>query len=41
MNCTRGIIHERRADVKDDHASARHCYDVFDYIELLLLHLRI
>jgi hypothetical protein len=28
-------------DVTDDHATARHCYDAFDYIESLPLHLRI
>jgi hypothetical protein len=41
MNRTRGTIHERRVDVTDDHATARHCYDVFDYIESLPLHLRV
>jgi hypothetical protein len=35
------MIHERRVDMTDDHATARHCYDVFDYIELLPLHLHI
>jgi len=34
-------IRERRVDVTDDHASARHCYDAFDYIESLPLHLRV
>jgi hypothetical protein len=33
------MIHERRVDVMDDHATARHYYDVFDYIESLPLHL--
>jgi hypothetical protein len=28
-------------DVTDDHATARHCYDAFDYIKSLLLHLRV
>jgi hypothetical protein len=28
-------------DVTDDHATARHCYDAFDYIESFPLHLRI
>jgi hypothetical protein len=28
-------------DVTDDHAIARHCYDAFDYIESLLLYLRV
>jgi hypothetical protein len=37
----RGTIHERRVDVTDDHATARHYYDTFDYIESLLLHLRV
>jgi hypothetical protein len=35
------MIHERRVDVTDDHATAQHCYDVFDYIESLPLHLRV
>jgi hypothetical protein len=35
------MIHERRVDMMDDHAIARHCYDTFDYIESLLLHLRV
>jgi hypothetical protein len=37
----RGTICERRVDVMDDHATARHCYDVFDYIKSLPLHLRV
>jgi hypothetical protein len=37
----RGTIQERRVDVTDDHATARHYYDVFDYIESLPLHLRV
>jgi hypothetical protein len=37
----RGTIRKWRVDVTDDHATARHCYDVFDYIESLLLHLRV
>jgi hypothetical protein len=37
----RGTIHEWRVDVTDDHATARHCYNAFDYIESLPLHLRI
>jgi hypothetical protein len=41
MNHTRGAICERRVDMMNDHATARHCYDAFDYIELLPLHLRI
>jgi hypothetical protein len=41
MNHTRGTIHERRVDVTDDHATAQHCYDAFDYIESLPLHLRV
>jgi hypothetical protein len=40
MNRTRGTIRERRVDMMDDHATAQHCYDTFDYIEPLLLHLR-
>jgi hypothetical protein len=39
MNRTRGTICERRVDVMDDHAIAWHCYDTFDYIESLPLHL--
>jgi hypothetical protein len=35
----RGMIRERRVDVMDDHATAQHCYDVFDYMESLPLHL--
>jgi hypothetical protein len=35
------MIHERRVDVTDDHTSAQHCYDAFDYFESLLLYLRI
>jgi hypothetical protein len=35
----RGTIRERRVDVMDDHTTARHCYDAFDYIESLPLHL--
>jgi hypothetical protein len=35
------MIREWRVDVTDDHASARHCYDTFDYIESLPLHLRV
>jgi hypothetical protein len=27
------MIRERRTYVMDDHATARHCYDAFDYIE--------
>jgi hypothetical protein len=41
MNRTRGTIHERRVNVMDDHTTARHCYDAFDYIESLPLHLRV
>jgi hypothetical protein len=41
MNRTRGTIRERRVDVIDDHASAWHYYNTFDYIESLLLHLRV
>jgi hypothetical protein len=37
----RGTIHEWRVDVTNDHASARHCYDAFDHIESLLLHLHV
>jgi hypothetical protein len=37
----RGTIRERRVDVMDDHATTQHCYDAFDYIELLPLHLRV
>jgi hypothetical protein len=37
----RGMIHERRVDVTDDHTTAQHCYDTFDYIESLPLHLRV
>jgi hypothetical protein len=37
----RGMICEQRVDVTNDPATARHCYDVFDYIESLPLHLRI
>jgi hypothetical protein len=28
-------------DVTDDHATAQHYYDAFDYIESLPLHLRV
>jgi hypothetical protein len=35
------MICERRVDVMDDHATAQHCYDAFDYIESLPLHLRV
>jgi hypothetical protein len=28
-------------DVTDDHVTARHCYDAFDYIESLPLLLRV
>jgi hypothetical protein len=35
------MIHEWRVDVTDDHANARHCYDAFNYIESLPLHLRV
>jgi hypothetical protein len=41
MNHTRGTICEWRVDVTDDHATARHCYDAFDYIESLPLHPRV
>jgi hypothetical protein len=41
MNHMRGTICERRVDMKDDHATARHCYNAFDYIELLPLYLRV
>jgi hypothetical protein len=41
MNRTRGTIRERRVDVTNNHATARHCYDAFDYIESLALHLRV
>jgi hypothetical protein len=41
MNHTRGMIQEQRVDVIDDHATAWHCYDAFDYIELLPLHLHV
>jgi hypothetical protein len=37
----RGMIRERRVDVMDDHATTWHCYDTFDDIESLLLHLRV
>jgi hypothetical protein len=37
----RGTIREWRVDMKDDHTTARHCYNVFDYIESLPLHLRV
>jgi hypothetical protein len=37
----RGTIRKRRVDMMGDHATARHCYDAFDYIESLPLHLRI
>jgi hypothetical protein len=37
----RGMIHEQRVDVMDDHTTARHYYDMFDYIESLPLHLHI
>jgi hypothetical protein len=37
----RGTIRKWRVDVTDDHTTARHCYDAFDYIELLPLHLRV
>jgi hypothetical protein len=37
----RGMIREWRVDVTDDHTTARHCYDTFDYIKSLLLHLRV
>jgi hypothetical protein len=37
----RGMIHEQRVDVMDDHTTARHCYNAFDYIESLPLHLRV
>ena len=32
--------HERDGR-KDDHATARHCYDAYDYIESLPLHLHV
>jgi hypothetical protein len=35
------MIRKRRVDVTDDHATAQHCYDAFDYIESLPLHLRV
>jgi hypothetical protein len=35
------MIRERRVDMMDDHTTARHCYNTFDYIESLSLHLRI
>jgi hypothetical protein len=35
------MIYERRVDVTNDHATARHCYDTFDYIESLPLHLHV
>jgi hypothetical protein len=41
MNRTRGTIQEQRVDVTDDHATARHCYNAFDCIESLPLHLRV
>jgi hypothetical protein len=37
----RGMICEWRVDVMDDHTTAQHCYDAFDYIESLPLHLRV
>jgi protein tyrosine phosphatase len=37
----RGTIREQRVDMTDNHTSAWHCYDAFDYIESLSLHLRI
>jgi hypothetical protein len=41
MNGTRGMIRIQRVDVTDDHATVRHFYDAFDYIESLPLHLRV
>jgi hypothetical protein len=41
MNRTRGMIREQRVDMMDEHATAWHCYDVFNYIESLPLHLRV
>jgi hypothetical protein len=41
MNRMRGTICEWRIDVMDDHATARHYYNTFDYIESLLLHLHV
>jgi hypothetical protein len=35
------MIYKWRVDVTNDHATAQHCYDAFDYIESLPLHLRI
>jgi hypothetical protein len=35
------MIRKRRVDMTDDHATARHYYDTFDYIESLPLHLRV
>jgi hypothetical protein len=37
----RGMIHEWRVDMMDDHATAQHCYDAFDYIESLPVHLHV
>jgi hypothetical protein len=41
MNCTRGTICKRRVDVMEDHATAWHYYNAFDYIESLPLHLHV
>jgi hypothetical protein len=41
MNHTREAICKQRVDMTDDHTTARHYYDVFDYIESLSLHLRV
>jgi hypothetical protein len=35
------MIREWRVDVMDDHATTRHCYDVFDYFKSLPLHLHV
>jgi hypothetical protein len=35
------MIREQRVDVMDDHATTRHCYNAFDYIESLPLHLHV
>jgi hypothetical protein len=39
MNHMRGMIRKQRVDLMDDHATTWHCYDTFDYIKSLPLHL--
>jgi hypothetical protein len=41
MNHMRGMIRKQRVDLTDDHATTQHCYDTFDYIKSLPLHLRV